>query len=94
VKTSLRRLDKDVIGEEDLEGSLAVLPSIVADGTAGGSTIYSKNQEDTAEDGTASGTVDDDCQDDGVEGEFVDGTAAKNNEGLVHSIVKDGSTRS
>jgi hypothetical protein len=51
LKTSLRRIDKDVVGEEEIGDSLAVLPSIVTDGTAGGSIVYSEGIEDTAEDG-------------------------------------------
>jgi hypothetical protein len=94
LKTSLRRNDKDVVGEEELEDSLAVLPRITADGTAGGSTVFSKDKENAAEDGTASGTVEDDCVDDSFEGEVGDGTAARSNEGVAHSTVKDGTTRS
>jgi hypothetical protein len=63
MKTSLRRIDNDVVGEEEIGDSLAVLPSIVTDGTVGGSQVYSEGIEDTAEDGIASSIVKEGCLD-------------------------------
>jgi hypothetical protein len=93
LKTSLRRNDKDVVGEEELGDSLVVLPSIVADGTAGGSIVYSEDVGDTAEDGTAGSIVEENCLGDIVTSKVGDGTAAKPNKEVAHRTVKDGTTR-
>jgi hypothetical protein len=82
LKTSLKKVGKDFEGEEKLEDSLAVFPSIVSDGTSDGSTVYSKDNDDTAKDGNANGTVDDDCQDDSV--------LAQSKTEVLGGIVDDG----